>query len=81
MFLDEARLAARVRHPNVVPTIDVVTAEKENWKYISFFTIFKGINLKNKTLKVGLSQTISFYQNSHLANLSSPSFATGTPSS
>ena len=27
MFLDEARLAARVRHPNVVPTIDVVTAE------------------------------------------------------
>jgi serine/threonine-protein kinase len=24
MFLDEARLAARVRHPNVVPTIDVV---------------------------------------------------------
>src|SRR6187455_2956243 len=23
MFLDEARLAARVRHPNVVPTIDV----------------------------------------------------------
>jgi eukaryotic-like serine/threonine-protein kinase len=26
MFLDEARLAARVRHPNVVPTLDVVTA-------------------------------------------------------
>jgi eukaryotic-like serine/threonine-protein kinase len=24
MFLDEARLAARIRHPNVVPTIDVV---------------------------------------------------------
>jgi serine/threonine protein kinase len=26
MFLDEARLAARVRHPNVVPTLDVVMA-------------------------------------------------------
>ena len=25
MFLDEARLASRIRHPNVVPTLDVVT--------------------------------------------------------
>jgi len=25
MFLDEARLAARIRHPNVVPTLDVVS--------------------------------------------------------
>src|SRR5580765_4421486 len=25
MFLEEARLATRIRHPNVVPTIDVVT--------------------------------------------------------
>jgi serine/threonine-protein kinase len=29
MFLDEARLAARIRHQNVVPTIDVVTLEGE----------------------------------------------------
>jgi serine/threonine-protein kinase len=29
MFLDEARLAARVRHPNVVPTIDVVAESGE----------------------------------------------------
>jgi serine/threonine-protein kinase len=29
MFLDEARLAARVRHPNVVPTLDVVAMENE----------------------------------------------------
>src|SRR5579871_4717260 len=29
MFLDEARLAARVRHPNVVPTLDVVATEGE----------------------------------------------------
>src|SRR5437879_2609052 len=29
MFLDEARLAARIRHPNVVHTLDVVSDEKE----------------------------------------------------
>src|ERR1700729_765840 len=29
MFLDEARLAARIRHPNVVQTLDVVATEGE----------------------------------------------------
>ncbi len=29
MFLDEARLAGRIRHPNVVPTVDVVTTNGE----------------------------------------------------
>ena len=29
MFLDEARLAARIQHPNVVSTLDVVIAPKE----------------------------------------------------
>ncbi len=29
MFLDEARLAARVQHPNVVPTLDVLQSEHE----------------------------------------------------
>jgi serine/threonine-protein kinase len=29
MFLDEARLAARIRHPNVVSTLDVVATEGE----------------------------------------------------
>jgi serine/threonine protein kinase len=29
MFLDEARLAARIQHPNVVPTLDVVATEAE----------------------------------------------------
>jgi serine/threonine-protein kinase len=29
MFLDEARLAARVRHPNVIPTLDVLATEGE----------------------------------------------------
>src|SRR5688572_13455827 len=29
MFLDEARLAARIRHMNVVPTLDVVAIDGE----------------------------------------------------
>ena len=29
MFLDEARIAARIRHPNVVPTLDVVASDGE----------------------------------------------------
>ncbi len=29
MFLDEARLCARVQHPNVVPILDVVSADRE----------------------------------------------------
>ena len=29
MFLDEARMAARIHHPNVVPTLDVVAADGE----------------------------------------------------
>jgi serine/threonine-protein kinase len=29
MFLDEARLAARIQHPNVVPTLDVVSLDGE----------------------------------------------------
>jgi serine/threonine-protein kinase len=29
MFLDEARMAARVRHPNVVPTLDVIAKNGE----------------------------------------------------
>jgi len=28
-FLDEARLTARVRHPNVVPVLDVVARDGE----------------------------------------------------
>ncbi len=29
MFIDEARLAARIKHPNVVPTLDVVRDGEE----------------------------------------------------
>ncbi len=36
MFLDEARLAARIRHPNVVPTLDVVALSGELFLVMEF---------------------------------------------
>src|SRR5271163_2159600 len=36
MFLDEARLAARVRHPNVVQTLDVVAGDGEVFLVMDF---------------------------------------------
>jgi serine/threonine-protein kinase len=36
MFLDEARLAARIRHPNVVPTLDVVALPGELFLVMEF---------------------------------------------
>ncbi|MDP8999336.1 MAG: serine/threonine protein kinase [Myxococcota bacterium] len=36
MFLDEARLAARVRHPNVVATVDVVAMEGETFLVMEY---------------------------------------------
>jgi serine/threonine-protein kinase len=36
MFLDEARLAARIQHPNVVPTIDVVATGREIFLVMEF---------------------------------------------
>jgi serine/threonine-protein kinase len=36
MFLDEARLVARIRHPNVVPTIDVVATDGELFIVMEF---------------------------------------------
>lgn len=37
MFMDEARLAARIRHPNVVPTLDVVSAQGEIFLVMEYF--------------------------------------------
>lgn len=36
MFLDEARLAARIRHPNVVSTIDVQTSEGQRFLVMDY---------------------------------------------
>ncbi len=37
MFLDEARLAARIQHPNVVPTLDVVASQGELFLVMEYF--------------------------------------------
>lgn len=37
MFLDEARLAARIRHPNVVPTLDVIAFQGELFLVMEYF--------------------------------------------
>jgi serine/threonine protein kinase len=36
MFLDEARLAARIRHPNVVPVLDMVATEGESFLVMEY---------------------------------------------
>jgi serine/threonine protein kinase len=50
MFLDEARLAARIRHPNVVPTLDVVALEGELFlvmEYVQGETLARLLRLSN----------------------------------
>ena len=61
LFLDEARLAARIRHPNVVPIIDVVAEDGE----VMFITgLRRGESLSEacapaaKSLEPGLATTI-----------------------
>lgn len=44
MFLDEARLAARIRHPNVVPVLDVVVTDGELFLVMEYV---HGIALSN----------------------------------
>jgi serine/threonine-protein kinase len=36
MFLDEARVAARIQHPNVVPTLDVIATEAETFLVMEY---------------------------------------------
>jgi eukaryotic-like serine/threonine-protein kinase len=50
MFLDEARLAARVRHPNVVPTLDVVAA---NGEFLLVMEYVHGIPLSEVLARLG----------------------------
>jgi len=46
MFLDEARLAARVQHPNVVPTIDVVV---DGTELLLVMEYVRGVSLSQLT--------------------------------
>jgi serine/threonine-protein kinase len=56
MFLDEARLAARIRHPNVVPTLDVVATGGELFlvmEYVpgeSIARLSRALKERNQTL-------------------------------
>lgn len=45
MFQDEARLAARIRHPNVVPTIDVCDAKEAGCGYFIVMEYIEGDHL------------------------------------
>ena len=51
MFLDEARLAARIQHPNVVPTLDIITTDGELFlvmEYIRGESLSKLVRLARK---------------------------------
>jgi len=51
MFIDEARLASHIQHPNVVSTLDVVATEGELFvvmEYVRGLSLWKLIRLTNK---------------------------------
>src|SRR5690349_12221835 len=54
MFLDEARLAARIRHPNVVPTLDVVALSGELFLVMDYV---HGVSLARLARAVQLQKT------------------------
>ncbi len=53
MFLDEARLAARIRHPNVVPTLDVVALSGELFLVMDYV---HGVSLSRLMRTVGATE-------------------------
>jgi serine/threonine-protein kinase len=62
MFLDEARLAARIRHPNVVPTLDISDSQGDGYflvmEYIEgdhFGSLLREAARAGKNLPPGLS--------------------------
>ncbi len=64
MFLDEARLSARIRHPNVVPVIDVVALSGELlivMEYVqgeSLSRLLRALNDTRQRLPVSMALTI-----------------------
>ena len=53
MFLDEARLAARIRHPNVTPTLDVVATQGELFLVMEYIQGESLAQLVRATLEAG----------------------------
>jgi serine/threonine-protein kinase len=64
MFLDEARLAARIRHPNVVPTLDVLVDDNEIilvMEYVhgeSLFGLRRAARERRESIPLGISTAI-----------------------
>lgn len=60
MFLDEARMAARIQHPNVVPTLDIISTEEELllvMEYVrgeSLSRLLRAIKTKNTKVPSGI---------------------------
>jgi eukaryotic-like serine/threonine-protein kinase len=53
MFLDEARIAARIQHPNVVSTLDVVTTKGELFLVLEYVHGITLIKLLRESVRVG----------------------------
>ncbi len=64
MFLDEARLCGRIRHPNVVPTLDVVTTQGEIFIVMEYVAgealskLLKAARAKNVLIPPRIAATI-----------------------
>jgi serine/threonine-protein kinase len=64
MFVDEARVASRIRHPNVVSTLDVVLAEKEVCLVLEYVhglplsTLLEAARAKGQQVPVGVALNI-----------------------
>jgi serine/threonine-protein kinase len=75
MFLDEARLAARVRHPNVIPTLDVVASQGELFlvmEYVegdSLAELLRGPGAESVPLAIGASILSGVLQGLHAAHI------------
>ncbi len=64
MFLDEARLAARIRHPHVVPTLDVVALSGELFLVmdyvhgVSLSKLLREVNLKRIPMPIEIAGSV-----------------------
>jgi serine/threonine protein kinase len=64
MFVDEARLASRIRHPNVVPTLDVVAQKNELFLVLEYVhgetlaQLIKGVNSRRQRIPPSFAAAI-----------------------
>src|SRR5882724_4039770 len=64
MFVDEARLASRIRHPNVVPTLDVVAQKNELFLVLEYVhgetlsQLIKNVSTKGARIPAPLAAAI-----------------------